>query len=245
MEWINRWSCTNNFYKKLLTGDIFLLAPAANHAWYKPIFYWLHETAACCYFGVDLGKGLYQYSFSRLTDGTPHSSSDLLYLTLLLPFYLDKFFPVQLPFSFLLFGPKFSKSNSSSLFSSDKNLSPTSIPQNYSKTIPNSDLAAKSFQSHKNILSPIFFLTSKNNIFFILLPPESKRCPLTLALALACADSMDKPRFWNKSESYFSQLFIYSILLQLESKQCPLTLALVLACADSADELRFWNMSGS
>ena len=57
---------------------MFLLAPAANHGWYKAIFYCLHETAACCYFGVDLGKGLDHYSLSRLTDGTPYSSSDLL-----------------------------------------------------------------------------------------------------------------------------------------------------------------------
>ena len=113
--------------------------------------YWLHETAACCYFGVDLGKILDQYSLSRLTDGTPYSSSDLLYFTLLLPFYLD-IFQVQLPFSLLLFGQKFLKSNSSSLCSSDKIiLSPTLILQKYSKTIINSVLAAKSFQSRKNI----------------------------------------------------------------------------------------------
>ena len=58
MEKRNRWSCTNDYYKKIQTGAIFLLAPAANHAWYKPIFYWLRETAACCYFGVDLGDRL-------------------------------------------------------------------------------------------------------------------------------------------------------------------------------------------
>ena len=50
-----RWSCTKNS-RKIPTGAIFLLAPAANHAWYKPIFYWLHEMAACCYFGVELGN---------------------------------------------------------------------------------------------------------------------------------------------------------------------------------------------
>ena len=72
--------------QKILTGAIFLLAPAANHYWYKPIFYWLHETAACCYFGVDLGNGLDHYSLSRLRDGTSHSFSDLPYFTLLLPF---------------------------------------------------------------------------------------------------------------------------------------------------------------
>ena len=84
MEKINPWSRTIHFYKKILTGAIFLLASAANHAWYKPIFYWLHEMAACCYFGAHLGKGLDCYSLSGLTDGTPHSFSDLLHLILLL-----------------------------------------------------------------------------------------------------------------------------------------------------------------
>ena len=123
MEKPNRWSCTNNFYKKNLTGAIFLLASAANHAWYKLICYWLHEMAACCYFGIDLENWIDRYSLSRLADGTPYSSSDLLYFTLHLPFYLDKLFQVQLIFSLLIFwffGQKFSKSNSSSLFSSDK-----------------------------------------------------------------------------------------------------------------------------
>ena len=80
----------HKYYKKILMGAIFLLAPAANHAWYKPIFYWLHEISACCYFGVHLGKRLDHYSLSRLTDGTPHSSSDLFYSPH--PFYLDKLF---------------------------------------------------------------------------------------------------------------------------------------------------------
>ena len=31
--------------QKNLKGAIVRLAPAANHAWYKPIFYWLHEMA--------------------------------------------------------------------------------------------------------------------------------------------------------------------------------------------------------
>ena len=35
---MNHWSCTNNFYKKILTGTIFLLAPATNHGWYKLFF---------------------------------------------------------------------------------------------------------------------------------------------------------------------------------------------------------------
>ena len=71
------------FFQKIQTGAIFLFAYSGNHAWHKPIFYWLH---ACCYLGVDLGKRLYHYFLSRLTDGTPHSFSDLLYFTPLLPF---------------------------------------------------------------------------------------------------------------------------------------------------------------
>ena len=133
-------------------------------------FFWLHETAACCYFGVDLEKKLDHYSLSRLADGTPYSSSDLLYFTLLLPFYLSKLFQVQILFSLLLFGQSFSKSSSSSLSSSDK-----------------------------NILSPVFFRLKKIPSFllihFILLPLESKHCPLTLASVLVCANSADELQF--------------------------------------------------
>ena len=110
MEQINHWSCTNNFYKKTLTGAIFLLAPAANYAWYKPIFYSLHELAACCYFGVDLGNGLDHNSLSRLADGTPHSSFDLLYLTLPLPFTWTKYSKSNFLLPFCLFGQKVSES---------------------------------------------------------------------------------------------------------------------------------------
>ena len=165
---INRWRFINNFYEKILTGTIFLLAPAANHVWYEPIFYWLNEMAACCYFGVDLGKGLDHYSFSRLTDGTLQSSSDLLYFTRLLPFTWTNYFKSNSFSPFCSFGQIFSKSNFSSLFSSDKNiLSPVFIPKKYSKTIPNSVLAAKSLQSRKNILRPIFFLTRKDSLFLL------------------------------------------------------------------------------
>ena len=86
-----------------------------------------------------------------------------------------------------------------------KILSPTSILQKYSKTIPNPVLATKSFQPRKNILSPIYSWLRKNPSFllthFLHLPPESKRCPLMLASVLTCADSVDELRFWNKSES--------------------------------------------
>ena len=146
IEYKNRWSCTNNSYKKLLTGTVSLLAPAANHAWYKLIFYWLHEMAACCYFEVDLRNLLYQYSLSRLTDGTPHSSCDLIYFTLLLPFTWTNYSKSNSLSPFCLFGQKLSKSNSSSLFLSDKNiLSPTPISAKFSKTTSFFVLAANSF----------------------------------------------------------------------------------------------------
>ena len=123
--------------------------------------------AACCYFGANLGNGLDHYSLSRLADGTAYSSSDLLYFTLHLPLTWTNYFKSKSFSPFCFFGQKFSKSNFSSLFPSDKNiLSPSPIPQKCSKTIPNSVLAAKSFQSWKNILSLIFFLTLKNSLFF-------------------------------------------------------------------------------
>ena len=50
---------------------------------------------------------------------------------------------------FCLSGQKFSRSNSSSLLFDKNILSPTSILQKYSKTIPNSILVAKSFQFRK------------------------------------------------------------------------------------------------
>ena len=155
---------------------------AANHAWYKPIFYWWHEMAACCYFGVDLGNGLDHYSLSRLADGTPYSSSDLPYFTLLL--YFDK----------NILSPKFS--------SLDKIISvqlPFNKNKKSSKTNPNSVLAAKPFQFYKNNLSPTFFLSYKTSLFppsnYVLLPLESKQCPLTLASVLAYAGPVDEPRF--------------------------------------------------
>ena len=126
-----RRSCTNNFFKKILTGIIFLLVPAAAHAWYKPIFYWLHEMAACCYFRIDLRNGLDHNFLSRWTDGTPHSSSDLLYFTPLLPFTWTNLFSVKLLFSLL-----FRQNNSKSKFSlpGQKIPSPTPNLQKDSKS---------------------------------------------------------------------------------------------------------------
>ena len=42
--------------EEILTGAKFLLAPAANMFGTSRFFYWLHEMAACCYFGADLGN---------------------------------------------------------------------------------------------------------------------------------------------------------------------------------------------
>ena len=158
--------------------------------------------AACCYFGVDLGNSLNRKSLSRLTDGTPHSSSDLLYFTPLLPFTWTNYFKSNSLSLFRCFGQKKFYVQSLFLLSSDKNiLSPTSIPQKYPETFLNSVLAAKSFQSCKNILNPILFLTWKSSFFlltyFILLPLEAKHCSWTLASVLACPDSVEDFRFWN------------------------------------------------
>ena len=76
------------FLQKILTRAFFLLAPAANPWLLQVFFYWLHETAACCDFGVDLGNGLEHNSLSRSADGTPYSSSDLPYFFALLFFSL-------------------------------------------------------------------------------------------------------------------------------------------------------------
>ena len=91
--------------------------------------------AACCCFRVDLRNALHHYSLSRFADGTPYSSSDLIYFTLLLPFF-EKIILSQTSFSFSPFWTKnLLCPNFSSLFSLDKNvLSQASISQNYSKT---------------------------------------------------------------------------------------------------------------
>ena len=142
-----------------------LLAPAASHGWYKLFFYWLHETAACCYFRVDLGYGLDHYSLSRLEDGTLYSSPDLLYFTLLLSFWL---------------GQKLFKSNSSSLFSSDKNiLSPTPISQK------------KFLDNSKFSLSRKFIPTSQkySESHFL---PDLKKIPLLCSpFACSCLRSLN------------------------------------------------------
>ena len=152
--------------------------------------------AACCYVGVDLRNQLDPNFPSRLTDGTPYSSSNLLSSFLLLPSTWIKY----------------SKSNFLSPFYSDKIIpSPNSLLsllflnkktkhapnlQNYSKTISFSALAANFFPIYKNILSFTFFPTHENSPFLLthsmLLPLESKQCPLKPASVLACADAVDE-----------------------------------------------------
>ena len=188
-------------FTKNSNGSYFSIGSSCQPCLVQADFSWLHETTACCYFGVDMGKRLDHYSLSRLTDGTHHSSSDLLYFTLLLPFTWTNCSKSNCLSHFCLFEQKFSKSNSSSLFSSDKNIpSPTSSLQIFSfydnskfclsrKIIPTSQ---KHFKSHflLDLEKFPFLLTS-----FVLWPPESKQCPLTLAPVLACADSADEFRF--------------------------------------------------
>ena len=138
--------------------------------------------AACCYFGSDLGIGLDHNFPSQLTDGTPHSSSDLLYFTPFLPFtLLDKNFLSR----FLL---------PSSLRTKVK--IPSLICSSGSKNSKSHSKFAKK-NSKSNLLSHF----EKNSHFLlthsILLPLESKQCPLMPASVLACADSVDKLRFRN------------------------------------------------
>ena len=99
------------------------------------------------FFGVDLGNALDHNFPSRLTDGIPHSSSDLLY-SLFLPFtwtnYSNsnslllswtKLFQVQFLFP-LLFGKKYSKSKFPLFFALPglKILSPIPNLQKYPKS---------------------------------------------------------------------------------------------------------------
>ena len=72
---------TKNFQQELFS--YWLLLPTCL---LQANFYWLHEMAACCYFGADLGKGLDHNFPSLLTDGTPRSSSDLLSSSLVFHF---------------------------------------------------------------------------------------------------------------------------------------------------------------
>ena len=131
------------------------MAPAANMFGRSRFFF--HEKAACCYIGVNLGNGLDHNFLSHLTDGTPRSSSDLLYFTLLGPFTRTNYSKSNSLSPSYSLGQKHSMPDSSSFFSSDKLflsqnalfsllfldeniLSPTPNPQEYSKSHFPSDL---------------------------------------------------------------------------------------------------------
>ena len=118
----------NSISQKNSNESYFHIGSCCLHASYKPISYWLHDMAAACYFAADLGNQFDHNFPSRLTDGTPHSSSDLIYFTPFLPFNLldkiilspslipsslgAKIFYVKIPSSLCSFQTKNSKSNS-------------------------------------------------------------------------------------------------------------------------------------
>ena len=160
----------NSFSQKILTRAIFLLDPAVNIFGKIQNFYQLHDMAACCYLEDDLRNRLDHNFPSRSADGTSHSSSDLLYSSLLLLFTWTNY----------------SKSN-------------TNSKKKHFKTISFLVLVAEFLHFYKIILNPTFFLCTKNSLFLLTystrLPLESKQCPLTVASVLACADSVEELRF--------------------------------------------------
>ena len=168
MELVNRWSCKNNFYEKTSDGSYFPIGSSC-----QP---WLLQAFLLLVAWNDSVLLIWNRSGNeiRLLLTFPLSGRDsllLFWLALLYspsPFLLGQIiFKSNSLSPFCLFGQKLSKSNSSSLFSSDKTiLSPTSIPQKNSKAFPNSVWVAKPFQFRKNILSPIFFLTYKISLDF-------------------------------------------------------------------------------
>ena len=110
------------FTKKILSGAIFLLAPAANMFGTSHFFYWLDDLAACCFFGADLANGLDHNFPSRLTNGTPDSSSDLLCSSVHLRFTRTNYSKSNSLSPFYSLGQIDSKSSFSSLFTPDKNV---------------------------------------------------------------------------------------------------------------------------
>ena len=154
--WMAQTNPTKNSNK-----SSFRIGSCCQNAWYKPSFYLFREMAACCYFGVDLGNWLDHNFPSRLTDGTLHRPSDLLYFSSFLPFtLLDNFFSKSFSSSLSPSDKVILSQNSLStlLFLDKKVLSPTPSPQKNSWTISFSVSAANPFQFYKKTLSP-FFLT--------------------------------------------------------------------------------------
>ena len=185
----------NSFLQKNSTGSYLSFASCCKYAWYKPIFYYLHEMAAFCYLRADLGSGLDHNFPSRLTDEILQSSSDLLYFTLLLPLTWTKYSKFSNFSPSHSLGQIYSKSNSSSLFTSDKII----LRKNsFSSLLFLDKKFPVPIQIYKNTLGPIFLLTWKISFFLptysILLPLKSKQCPLRLASVLACANSVDDLR---------------------------------------------------
>ena len=148
-------------------------------------------------------------SGSNTTYLLAHRTAYFSYLTLLSSSFLRYSFRLTLPCSLLPFcWDKFILNSVPSFFG-----------RKYSKTFPNCVLVK--LQSHliENILSHFQIVSQLNSnrisskkfqdnsklclcqyslfllIYSILLPSESKLCPLTLASVLACADSVDELRF--------------------------------------------------
>ena len=141
-------------------------------------FLWLHEMPACCYFRAILT----QSKCSFLINGR-HSS--LLFRLGFTLFFVSP-----------LLGHIYSKSISSSLFSLGK----TIVSQNFVFHLLFQDKKfSVQLQIYKLILSPIFLLTYRNSLFSpnssIIVPLESKQCPLTPAAVLGCAHSVGELRF--------------------------------------------------
>ena len=122
MEKINRWDCTIHFLQKnnkVLRSTFFLLAPAANMLRTSrfPIgcVKWQHAVFLESICEINSIKN----SLPASTDGTLYSSTDLLYSPLLFSWTICFKSNSLSPF---FLRQKYSKSNSSSLFSSsDKN----------------------------------------------------------------------------------------------------------------------------
>ena len=137
---MNRWTCTNHFHRKNVkrARAVFLLAPTANMLSTNQFFIgcmkWLHAV-----FLEPIWEPDSFIFFSRLTDGTSHSSSDLFYFTLLLVFTWTNY----------------SKSNS---------LSPSpfyTVEQNYFKSKSSSLLSANKIILGQNSFSSLLFLDKK------------------------------------------------------------------------------------
>ena len=90
----NKWTIGKaaKICKKFLTGAIFLLTPAANMFGTSRQFPVCMKRQHAFIFGADLGNWQDQKFLSPKTDGTPHSSSDLLYFTPLFSFTSTKSF---------------------------------------------------------------------------------------------------------------------------------------------------------